>query len=318
MRALVTGAAGYIGRILCRMLQQEGWHVTANDLLYDQSWELTTNDWWIGSYSDPELYAHVEYDVVLHLGANSLLGPSVKDPLNYINNNVSKLNTMLTHLNLSPGGIPPIIFASSAATYGDPGADLALREEHAGAPINPYGWSKLMGEHILEQACLAYGSKAYAMRFFNVAGSYEDLGQDLDQPHILTKMCQVSLKRGLFTINGWKFDTYDGTCVRDYIHVTDVCAALIAAAKTIVNDAPTSFTEYNVCSQTKTSNQDLANTVDSMFGLYYKFSNARPGDPGYLYGNNHNIMTELNWKPKMDLHDIIESHYDFVRKNLND
>lgn len=313
MKALVTGAAGYIGRILCRMLNQEGWDVVANDVIYHDSWRGNVVNWWIGSYSDPELYYNDSYDVIFHLGANSLLGPSVKDPLTYFDNNVSKMTKML-QLDTTQ---TPIIFASSAATYGDPGKDIMLREEHAGNPINPYGWSKWLGEIVLEQACLAYGRKAYAMRFFNVAGSYEDLGQDLDQPHILTKMSVARLTNQTFYINGNKYNTEDGFCVRDYIHVADVCDALITAACDLIVQPEYSFTEYNVCSGTKISNGELAEIFANKFNLKIGINDSRPGDPGYLYGDNTNMRNELGWKPTMDIHNIIESHYEYTRKSMN-
>lgn len=314
-RALVTGSEGYIGRILCRMLKREGYRVFGVDTKHSDI-GLDEVSYWCGSYDDPELYTYQKYDVIFHLGANSLLGPSVKNPLVYFDNNVSRMNKMLQHI-VNHDSAPAIIFASSAATYGDPGKDIALREEHAGQPCNPYGWSKIMGEHLLEQACLAYGLKGYSMRFFNVCGGYDELGQDLDQPHILTKMCQASINKTPFYINGKNYDTYDGSCVRDYVHVADVCNALIKAAEVIANEPGTSYTEYNVCSQTKTSNIELANRVKEMFGLDIHFSDARPGDPGYLYGDNTNTKKELNWTPQCDLDDIIESHYAFVRNKLN-
>lgn len=313
-KALVTGAGGFIGRILCRMLEQNGWSVAGVDTKLPQP---PMPNFWRGSYDDPELYDYRKYDVIFHLGANSLLGPSVANPLGYIENNVSRFNQMMQHI-VRTNASTNIIFASSAATYGDPGADISLREEHAGNPCNPYGWSKLMGEHVLEQACLAHGIKGFSMRFFNVAGAYEDLGQDLDQPHILTKMSVAKVRGEKFYINGNQYDTYDGTCVRDYIHVTDVCDALIAAANTIMNDLPTSYTEYNVCSNTKTSNLELAELFKSMFGLEYGFKDVRPGDPGYLYGDNSNTVRELGWSPKMDLRDIIESHYGYVKQCLSE
>jgi UDP-glucose 4-epimerase len=315
MKALVTGADGFIGRILCRMLRQQCWDIRTVDMKY-KAFDSARTGHWSGSYDDWELYVNDKYDVIFHLGASSLLGPSVRSPLSYFDNNVSRMNRMLSHI-VREKACQNIIFASSAATYGDPGKDIALKEEHAGHPCNPYGWSKLMGEITLEQACLAYGLKGYSMRFFNVAGAYEDLGQDLDQPHILTKMSVARLENRTFYINGNTYDTYDGTCVRDYIHVADVCDALIAAAHNIVSQPGTSYTEYNVCSGTKTSNRELTEMFSGMFGLTHNVMEGRPGDPGYLYGDNSNTINELNWSPKMDTYDIIESHYDYVRKKMN-
>lgn len=309
MRALVTGAAGFIGRVLCKRLKEEGWHVTANDIYPNRILDIV-DETCTGSYS---IISANNYDVIFHLGASSLLGPSVKDPLSYFHNNVSNFNSMLMNITLTHqlygDELPAIIFASSAATYGDPGRDVALKEEDAGHPINPYGWSKWMDEIILEQTCIAHGMRAYSMRFFNVAGSYQGIGQDLDQPHILTKMSIAGAAKEKFYIYGNKYDTFDGTCVRDYIHVADVCDCLIAAANDIVKQPKTSYTEYNVSTGHKTSNLQLAKIFNKSFGLEFDYMDVRPGDPGYLYGDNSNTVKELGWKPTMDIIDIIESHY---------
>lgn len=314
MRVLVTGAAGYIGRILCKRLKELGWEVIALDTVYHPSWNDNTDDWLIRSYDDRRAYT-LKYDVIFHLGANSLLGPSVKDPLLYFDNNVSKMITMMDHI-VKEQSAPAVIFASSAATYGDPAANIALKEYQAGMPINPYGWSKLMGEHVLEQTCLAHGIKGYSMRFFNVAGAYNDLGQDLDQPHILTKMAVASVNKSKFYINGHKYPTYDGTCVRDYIHVLDVCSALIRAAETIKGDMPTSCTEYNVCSGESWSNLGLARYFQEKHSLQIGFNDVRPGDPAYLYGDNTITKNELGWEPQYDIADIVESQYNYVASKM--
>ena len=314
-KALVTGAAGYIGRILCRILELNGWEVVGVDMKWESNFPCNT--YWSSSYDDPVLYENEKYDVIFHLAANSLLGPSVENPLDYFDNNVCRLNRMLQHI-VENKSCENIIFASSAATYGDPNKNIALKEEHAGQPCNPYGWSKLMGEHILEQACLAHGIKAYAMRFFNVTGSYANLGQDLDQPHILTKMCQAAIKNETFYINGNNYNTGDGTCVRDYVHVYDVCQALIAAAKQIQKDLPRSFTEYNVGCGVGYSNHDIARFVRMHMGLNFEFAPNRPGDPGYLYCDNTAIRQELDWQPVKTISEIIDSHYEYVKANLNE
>ena len=314
-KALVTGAAGYIGRILCRILELNGWEVVGVDMKWESNFPCNT--YWSASYDDPQLYENEKYDVIFHLAANSLLGPSVENPLDYFDNNVCRLNRMLQHI-VENKSCENIIFASSAATYGDPNKNIALKEEHAGQPCNPYGWSKLMGEHILEQACLAHGIKAYAMRFFNVTGSYANLGQDLDQPHILTKMCLAAIKNETFYINGNDYDTYDGSCVRDYIHVVDVCHALIAAANPIINDEPTSFTEYNIGNGTQLSNIELAMLMHEKYNMKFEFVDSRPGDPGYLYSNSTNMNKELNFYPQYNINEIIEFHYAYVKYKLNE
>jgi len=320
VKALVTGAEGYIGRILCKILKDEGWQVFGLDLKEPVHWELDETDfhhYYVGHYGNPRPYIQHKYDVIFHLGANSLLGPSVKNPLDYFDNNVSGMIDMLKNIkNEQPD--TPIIFASSAATYGDPNKNIALKEEDAGYPINPYGWSKWFGERILEESCNAYGMRAYSMRFFNVTGGFDGMGQDLDQPHILTKMCQASINNETFYINGNDYATGDGTCVRDYVHVYDVCQALIAAAKEIQTDAPTSYTEYNVGSGVGYSNLDIARFVRMYYGLVFDYAPKRPGDPGYLFCDPTAIRTELKWEPTVDIFGIITSHYEHVKAKMNE
>ena len=307
MRALVTGSHGYIGKILCKFLVQEKWKVRAVDIRHNYSYAgMFPNDY--------------DVDVIFHLGAHSLLGPSVADPLPYFHNNVNGLVNMI-HDGLyrsTTQPLPPIIFASSAAVYGDLDKSMPYSESEAGNPINPYGLTKWMGEQILRETCRAYGHKAYAMRFFNVAGAWEGLGQDIDQPHILTKMCLASLTGEKFIINGFNYNTYDGTCVRDYIHVYDVCRALEAAAHKLIAADKHTFDAYNVGRgiEGSTSNKRLMTRfVGQHYPIDWGYGAMRPGDPGYLMSNPTKLRDDI-YTPTIDFPEIIETQYQYVKEQL--
>jgi UDP-glucose 4-epimerase len=319
-KALVTGANGFIGRVLCVILKEHNWQVIANDIngpAEVPSWlDIDAGDYFhIGSYDHPRLYLGQNYDAIFHLGADSLLGPSVKNPLKYYRNNVGEMATMLDNV-VNSGFKGAFIFASSAATYGDLESKHGLEEWEAGEPINPYGSTKWVGEMMLRESCAAYGLKAYAMRFFNVAGAYKNRGQNSDQPHILTKMAMASLADETFYINGNKYHTTDGTCVRDYIHVADVCSALIAAAETLYNKPEGEYDTFNVCSGDSISNQELAELFVEKYPLRYDYKDGRPGDPGYLIGDTYKLSQLWVDGPRFDINDIITDHYEYIKGQL--
>jgi UDP-glucose 4-epimerase len=320
MKALVTGANGFIGRVLCTILKERGWQVIGNDIkgpIEIPSWiDVDAGDeMLIGSYDHPRLYLGRNYDAIFHLGANSLLGPSVKEPLKYYRNNVGDMAIMLDNV-VNSGFKGAFIFASSAATYGDQMTSRGLEEWEAGEAINPYGSTKVVGEMMLRESCAAYGLKAYAMRFFNVAGAYKNQGQDPDQPHILTKMTMASLKGEPFYINGKEYETLDGTCVRDYIHVADVCDALIAAATDLYNKVASTYDTFNVCRGYGLSNLEIAGMFKRKYPLDLAFKKSRPGDPAYLVGEPSKLS--LMWRdgPMYDVLDIITSHYEYIKGKL--
>jgi UDP-glucose 4-epimerase len=312
-KAIVTGATGFIGRVLRLKLQEAGYSVIGvdrnlcmddNDQFYQGNYAAIGGDW-------PE----DNIDAIFHLGADSLLGPSVFDPLKYYRNNVENMRTMLRNL-VQENWKGAFIFASSAATYGDLRSPDPLPEDMAGHPINPYGSTKWVGEMMLRESCEAYGLKAYSMRFFNVAGSYKGIGQAADQPHILTKMSKASLTDDTFYINGNQYDTFDGTCVRDYIHVADVCDALIAAAEQLYNKPEREYDTFNVCSGKPVSNLELTNKFAELYPLEYDIAEVRPGDPGFLIGDPYKLS--LMWPEglKYDLTDIITSHFESISSQM--
>jgi len=323
VKAIVTGAGGYIGRILCKILHESGWNVVALDI-DNKPLDIISNYVSRAYNNKPTGYGNINFwkakqnkvDVIFHLGANSLLGPSVTNPLTYFKNNNSHLTEMLTGIVEGVNQKTPIVFASSAAVYGDVGTSHLIREDLAGNPINPYGWTKWFGEKLLEAVCAAYGARAMAMRFFNVAGSYGELGQDVDQPHILTKMSMASINKSEFKIFGSDYNTYDRTCVRDYIHVEDVCRTLIAAANHIILTEYGYFDTFNVGNGNAchSSNKELVKMFQQHFPLTYSISEERSGDPAYLLADTFKTITQLNYRPKHNLSDIIKSHYRHIEE----
>jgi UDP-glucose 4-epimerase len=310
-KAIITGAAGFIGRVLQLKLKEAGYYVYAIDKRHD---DVSSDEYYQINYS---LIANYEYinihdiDVIFHLGANSLLGPSVTDPLTYYQNNVGNMSEMLNNL-VKQKWKGVFIFASSAATYGDLNTSSLLDENMAGNAINPYGSTKVVGEMMLKETCEAYGFKAYSMRFFNVAGSYKNVGQDLNQPHILTKMSLSSLQNDTFYINGNTYNTYDGTCVRDYIHVSDVCDALMAAETSLYTMPEGHYDAFNVCTGNAVSNKQLAEKFIENYPLQYDFKEIRLGDPGYLIGNPSKLSSIWKTGPQYQIDDIIKTHYNYA------
>jgi UDP-glucose 4-epimerase len=310
-KAMITGAAGFIGRVLQLKLKEAGYYVHGVDIKYT---DIACDEFHLINYSDIGRYDYInldDIDVIFHLGANSLLGPSVTNPLSYYQNNVGNMAEMLNNLihNKWKG---EFIFASSAATYGDLHSSYPIDESMAGRAINPYGSTKIVGEMMLKEACEAYGFKAYAMRFFNVAGSYKNAGQEIDQPHILTKMSMASLNNEKFFINGKYYNTYDGTCVRDYIHVADVCDALIAAEEDLYNKPDGEYNAFNVCTGQMVSNMQLVEKFINQLPLEYDYRDVRLGDPGYLIGNPNKLSLIWKTKPQYGIEDIIKSHYEYA------
>lgn len=302
----VTGHAGYIGRVLVARLLERGYDVIAIDRKYidrDKTWNSPNdmasycgdfcND---GAFLSHLLRAHYAGDLVgvVHLAADSLLGPSVSDPLPYFMNNVGSSTRFLDWLRR--GSINTnFIFASSAATYGDLQHDFPILTHEAGNPINPYGWSKLQFEQVLTQASKAHGLRSTCFRFFNVVGGYGNLGQPIDQPHILTSIIRASVNNEPFVLNGGGYPTYDGTPVRDYIHVLDVCSAIICRLEGSDEYYP-KLGFYNLCTGIGTSNLELVEAFKDLINpnLKVEIGPDRPGDPAYLIGDRWDFFP---WGP---------------------
>ena len=303
---LVTGSKGYIGSHICKQLYNEGYGVVGVDR--DNS-SLNYNKYIAYQpcldFDDIALQDVIErYNIktVIHTAATSLVGPSVKDPDTYYKNNVDSMRQFLTICR--DGGVKRIVYSSSAATYGD--GYETFSEDIVNNPISPYGRTKMIGEWMLEDYCHAYDMSAVALRYFNVCGADADgeFGQTTKPSHIISVSMTRALKGESITLNGDTFETADGTCERDYIHVTDVARANVCAMNAEVDN----FVAVNIGSSLGYSNLEIVKAVNEYTDLTldYDFGPARPGDPARLVCDNTKAHQVLKWVPQYsDLKNII-------------
>lgn len=308
---LVTGAAGYIGSVLCKRLKEEGHTVSSVDTK-DTKPIYSDNHFFRTCFSSNVITNHVinnKIDGIFHLAAHSLLGPSVTAPIPYFINNAGKLATFVNDL-IEGGWKGKFVFASTAATYG--AQDTMVNEDSPKAPINPYGASKLQAEQILEAASKAHGFSSVIFRFFNVAGGYGDVGQGLNEPHILTQLSKAGLNNTEFNIYGQSYDTPDGTCIRDYVHVLDVVNSHLLAIDIL--DKTTGCLKFNLGTSKGTSNKELVNMFKTVAcpTLAYCYADQRPGDPDFLVADSSRFSLATGYTfPNSTLNNIISSHWDY-------
>lgn len=322
MNILVTGGAGYIGSHVVKLLGESGEHtITVLDnlstgkkeaVLYGSVVEMD-----LGDYDKVEqLFRQNSFDAVLHFAAFIIVPESVEQPIKYYKNNT--INT--THLidSASRNGVKYFVFSSTAAVYGEPEVSV-VDESSKVLPINPYGWSKLMSEQVLKDSCFAGEMKHVILRYFNVAGADPDgrIGQNFPAAtHLIKVACQTALgMRDLIGIFGTDFDTADGTGVRDYIHVTDLASAHLAALSFLKNggDSQTLNCGYG----TGFSVREVIKQVQVVHGKPFKVveTDRRAGDPASLIADNRKILKTLDWTPKYDdLRIICKTAYEWEKK----
>jgi UDP-glucose 4-epimerase len=275
IKILVTGHRGYIGSVLCKMLKEQGYYVIGIDNDDSKQSKYADED---HSCSFSQL---VPFDVsgVFHLAANSLLGPSAYDPMVYFINNVGNTSKMLARLN-ECHKMPKVVYASSAAVYAHNYDKTPISEDfHKDSPNN-YGLSKWMSEQVIEAYCNVFNTPITCFRFFNVAGSYGDVGIQDNTPHLISRLIQAQMDKVNFKIYGQLYDTPDGTCVRDYVHVVDICRAMIHAYETIDNPG---YRAYNLGLGIGTSVLEMVEKYYHVTGhRQYDFVDKRQGDPAYL------------------------------------
>jgi len=247
-------------------------------------------------------------EAVIHFAAHCSVAESVREPAKYYGNNVANTISLLDAMRAA--GVARIVFSSSAATYGNP-AYSPIDEEHPQEPCNPYGRTKLHVEGMLADYAEAYGMAAVALRYFNAAGASRrgDIGEDhAPETHLIPLVLQTALgQREHIAVYGTDYDTPDGTCVRDYVHVADLADAHIRA---ITHAEPGTFSAYNLGNGQGYSVREVIDTARAVTGHTIASVDAarRPGDPPVLVASSDKIVRELGWSPELpSLNEIIST-----------
>jgi UDP-glucose-4-epimerase GalE len=253
---------------------------------------------------------------VLHFAAYAYVGESVTQPARYYRNNVSGTLTLLEAMR--DHGVTQMVFSSSCAIYGTP-RSMPIGENHPQNPINPYGASKLMVERMLADFGAAYGLRSVSLRYFNAAGADPDgeIGEDHDpETHLIPLVLDAAAgKRPNITIYGTDYDTADGTCIRDYVHVTDLADAHVLALSALVGKCDSS--KYNIGTGHGFSVRDVIRTANAVTerSIPVKPGDRRPGDPPQLVADAKGAKAELGWDPQYgDLKQIIAMAWNWTLK----
>jgi UDP-glucose 4-epimerase len=318
MNILVLGGAGYIGSHFVKAALLEKHQVIVVDNLQTGHKESLPKEavFCQGDIKDKAFLTSVfqkhAIDACVHFAANSLVGESVEQPLKYFENNVYGTMVLLDVMNQFH--VKQIVFSSSAAVYGSHQV-MPITEDYPTNPTSPYGESKLMMEKMMKWADIAYGIKYVSLRYFNVAGAWEDgsIGEDhRPETHLIPIVLQVPLKkRPHVTIFGSDYQTKDGTCIRDYIHVVDLASAHLKALA-YLEKQHMSLT-VNLGSQSGYSNLEILEAARNITNLEIPsmIGQRRPGDPDKLIASNTLAKELLDWTPQLDIFDIIQSAWKF-------
>lgn len=313
MKVLVTGGAGYIGSHVVRQLTARmGCEVVVVDNLQKGHGAALPSGILVkGDLADPrfleELFSSHSFSGIVHLAADSLVGESVSDPAKYYQNNISSGLNLLQAARRH--GIEHFVFSSSAAVYGEP-ESIPVMENQRTLPTNPYGWTKLQFEQILQDFARAYGMRFVSLRYFNAAGADPagDIGEDHDpETHLIPIVLGVALgHRPHVEVFGTDYSTPDGTCIRDYIHVNDLADAHILALDALEAGAPGGI--YNLGNGHGFSVKEVIAVAADVTGrrIATRFSSRRPGDPAVLVASSERIKKDLHWNPRFNrLNDIV-------------
>lgn len=313
MKVLVTGGAGYIGSFMVRKLKSDGHDVVILDNLSNghveavKDFRLEKIDLALEKDKLNSFFSSEKFDAVVHMASFIQMGESFVNPSKYYNNNViGALNLLDAMVN---SGCKKIIFSSSAGVYGNP-TRLPIEEDDPKNPLNPYGETKYIIERILDDYDLAHGVKYMSFRYFNAAGAAMDgsIGEaHSEESHLIPNIVQKALKGEEVEIFGNDYETPDGTCVRDYIHVEDL--ADVHALGILALEKGSESKIYNIGLGKGYSNNEVLKMVEKIGQLQInvKYGPKRKGDANELYASNSKAKSELNWSPKYELDKIIES-----------
>ncbi|WP_312094110.1 UDP-glucose 4-epimerase GalE [Aminipila sp.] len=326
MRILVTGGAGYIGSHTVHALIEKGYDVIVYDnLSTGHGWAARDCELVIGDISDTEKLKSVfdkhKVDAVIHFAASSLVGESVTNPAKYYENNVIGTKRLLDTILLK--SVNKLVFSSTCATYGLP-ERVPITEKEKQYPINSYGWTKFMIERIMKDYGQAYGLNSIALRYFNAAGAaYESgLGEEhAPETHVIPLLLEtITGKREVSSLFGQDYETEDGSCIRDYIHVKDLADAHVRAVERLLgmNSVSVEIEEYkgfecfNLGTGEGVSVLKLISVVEKISGkkVPVKVCERRAGDPPVLVADNRKAAKVLGWQPAhSSIENIVQSAY---------
>jgi len=312
MKVLVVGGAGYIGSHMVKLLSLQGCHVmTLDDLSSGHRDSVLAGEFIEGSCGDRALLDSVfsqGFDAVMHFASFIQVGESIQQPDKYYENNF--VNTLVLLDAMRAYDVNRFIFSSTAATYGVP-QYTPIDEHHSQQPINPYGRTKLMVEQLLADYDKAYGMKSICLRYFNAAGADSEgqLGERHDpETHLIPLVLQAaSGHRPHISVFGRDYDTPDGTCIRDYIHIEDLCSSHWLALQSLMNGADSQT--YNLGNGNGFSVQEVIGTAERVTGRKIPVVDAprREGDPARLVADSTLARDKLGWQPQYtDLATIID------------
>jgi UDP-glucose 4-epimerase len=306
MKVLVTGGAGYIGSHVVRQLGEAGHDVVIFDnLSTGYRWAVTCGELVVGDIADEaaleQVFQDHAFEAVLHFAANIVVPESVENPLKYYGNNTR--NTLNLLKAIEKHRIPRMVFSSTAAVYGMP-EQTVLTEDLPLAPINPYGASKMMSERMIMDLAAASSLKYVVLRYFNVAGANPQglLGQATPEAtHLIKVACEcVTGKRDGMSIFGTDYDTRDGTCIRDYIHVEDLARAHVMALDYMAKGGESRV--LNCGYGRGFTVREVIDMVKEQSGQEFSVTETgrRAGDPAALMADNTRIREVLGWQPEFD------------------
>lgn len=322
MRVLVTGGAGYIGSHVNKLLASLGYETVVLDNLFRGHRELVK---W-GTFYEidlldkkalKDLLCDEKVEAVMHFAALAYVGESVKEPARYYENNTVGSYNLLTAM--MEAGVENIVFSSTCAVYGDP-EYVPMDETHPKKPVNPYGRSKLAVEFMLEDFAQACGLRYISLRYFNAAGADPDLETgEWHEPetHLIPNAIYTALGiRPYIEVFGSDYETEDGTCVRDFVHVSDLAKAHIKALEYLVSGGKSCA--LNLGTGRGYSVMEVINLVERLSGSSVKVKHAprRQGDPPVLVANPGKAKEVIGWTPRYGIEDIIDTALRWYKKLL--
>jgi UDP-arabinose 4-epimerase len=321
---LVTGGAGYIGSQTCKLLAQEGFvPVVFDNLVYGHEWAVQWGPFEKGDLLDKKRIAEVvkKYAprAVIHFAAYAYVGESVERPGKYYENNICGTVNLLEAMRET--GVEQLVFSSTCATYGVP-KQIPISEDHPQAPINPYGASKLMVERIIDDYEHAYGVRSVVLRYFNAAGAdpSAEIGEDHDpETHLIPLIFDAALgRRKYISIYGDDFNTPDGTCIRDYIHIVDLGDAHLRALNYL--DSQEKSLKLNLGNGQGYSVREVIDQAEKVAGrpINTIVAARRSGDPPRLVGDAARAKKILGWEPKYgELATILQHAWQWHQKRFH-